>query len=167
MAVVDKYVNSYLEADKKGPAYTTVGANLVAMVATEEIAAADDDTSVYRFFKNVPANLIPLEITVMSDGVTGGNDYDLGLYTPNDGAVIDKDILMDGQDVSSALTRASGHQLGLANVDIAYAELSLGELDVAVNTSNTALPAYDIALTANTVGTAAGTITISALFIVK
>ena len=161
MAVEDKYVDATVAAGKLGKASLTSGDKIVVMVNTEEIAAADDDGSVYRFFKNVPANLIPVEITVACDAITSGTDFDLGLYKPNLGAVVDKDVLMDGQTLGSALTRATGHQLGLANVNIADAGKTLATLSAQTDPDQ----AYDIALTANTVGSGAGTVTIIAKFI--
>lgn len=159
MAVEDKYVDANLVAGKLAKSALSQGAETITMVATVEIAAADDNGSVYRFFKSVPANLIPLEITIACDAITSGTDYDLGLYKV-DGAVVDKDVLMDGQTLASALTRATGHQLGLQTVNIADAGKSLGELSAQTNPDLS----YDIALTANTVGTAAGTVTIIAVF---
>lgn len=67
---------------------------------------------------------------------------------------------MDGQNLSSALTRATGHQLGLANVNIANAEKTLAELSTQTNPDES----YDICLTANTVGSGAGTVTVIAKF---
>lgn len=161
MAVEDKYVDANLAASKLAKTALGSGAETITMVATEEIAAADDDGSVYRFFKSVPSNLIPLEVTIATDGITGGSDYDLGLYKVGvDGAAVDADVLMDGQTLASALTRATGHQLGLANVNIADATKSLGELSAQTDVDLS----YDIALTGNTVGTAAGTVTIIAVF---
>ena len=161
MAVEDKYVNSDLAAGKLAKAIASVGEKNITMIATEEIAAADDDGSVYRFFKDVPSTYIPVEITIMTDGITGGTDYDLGLYKVGAGeAVVDKDVLMDGQTMASALTRATGHQLGLQTVDIANAASTLGTLSGQTDID----PSYDIALTGNTVGTATETITIIATF---
>lgn len=165
MAVENKYTNDNNAAGKLSKSvYGGVGSNLVVMVATEEIAAADDDGSVYRLFKSVPSSYIPVEISIMSDGITGGSDYDLGLYEVGAGAaVVDKDILMDGQTMASALTRASGHQLGLQTVAIENVGKTLGELAV-IGAATEEIAAYDIALTANTVGTAAGTISVIAIF---
>lgn len=164
MAVEDKYVNTDIEAGKIAAAALTSGSPVVSMVATVEVAAADDDGSVYRFFPSVPSNLIPTNITIATDGITGGADYDLGFYRENGGAVVDADILMDGQTLATALTRATGDQLGLQTVDIADAEKTLADLDAV---SDAPYGAYDIALTANTVGTAAGTVTIVATFVVR
>lgn len=161
MAVEDKYVNSDLAAGKKSKAIASTGETDYVFVVSEEIAAADDDGSVYRFFKDVPSNLIPLEITVACDAITGGTDYDFGLYKVGvGGAAVDADVLMDGQTLASALTRATGHQLGLANVNIADAGKTLGELSGQTEVD----ASYDLALTGNTVGSGAGTVTIIAKF---
>lgn len=161
MAVEDKYVNANIVAGKKAKAALSTGDSEIVMVATVELAAADDDGSKYRFFKAVPSNLIPTEITITCDAITSGTDYDLGLYDVDLGAVVDKDVLMDGQTLATALTRATGHQLGLAAVNIADAYKTLGELSAETDVP----PAYDIVLTGNTVGSAAGTVTIIAKFV--
>lgn len=162
MAVENKYIDSLIVAGKKtGAAFTGPGAEEVTMVATFEVAAADDDGSVYRVFKAVPSNLIPTEVTIACDAITGGTDYDLGLYKTDLGAVVDKDVLMDGQTLASALTRATGHQLGLAAVDVSAVKSTLATLSAQTNPD----VAYDIALTGNTVGTAAGTVTVIAKFV--
>jgi len=174
MAVQDKYVNSSLASLKIANAALVNGARVVGMVATEELAVADDDTSVYRFFKGVSGNLIPIDIKVYCDAITSGTDFDLGLYnqtSPNgtDGTVIDADAFMDGQTMAAAITRGGGTSAqdeavdGLSAVDIADLENKIYEH--AGHTVNTAKQGYDIALTANTVGAAAGTITIIALFL--
>jgi len=161
MAVEDKYTDADLAAGKLGKAALIMGAETITIVGTEEIAAGDDNGSVYRFFKSVPSNLIPVEITICTDGITAGTDYDLGLYKVGVGsAAVDADVLMDGQTMASALTRATGHQLGLQTVNIADAGKTIGELSGQTDVD----ASYDIALTANTVGTAAGTITIIAKF---
>jgi hypothetical protein len=160
MAVEDKYVGSLTASGKLENAALVTGDKIIVMVQTEEIAAADDDGSVFRFFKAVPSNLIPVEITVTCDAITSGTDFDLGLYKVG-GAVVEKDVLMDGQTLASALTRATGHQLGLAAVNIADATKTLGQLSTQTDVDM----AYDICLTANTIGSAAGTVTIIAKFV--
>ena len=161
MAVEDKYVNPDDVAGKKGKAARVSGDAERVMVATVEIAAADDDGSKYRMFKSVPSNLIPTEITITCDAITGGTDYELGIYKTNLGAVISKGLFMTNQTLATALTRATGHQLGLAAVDIANVYKTMGELS-----GQTVIdPAYDIVLTADTVGTAAGTVTVIAKFV--
>ena len=161
MAVEDKYVNANIVAGKKAESFATVGQKTITLVQTVEIAAADDNGSVYRFFAGVPSTYIPVEITIVCDAITAGTDFDLGLYETDTGAVIDKDVLMDGQTLATALTRATGHQLGLGIVDKANVTSTLGELSAQTNVS----ASYDIALTGNTVGSAAGTVSIIATFV--
>lgn len=161
MAVEDKYVDSNIASGKITGAIGGQGQTEVTLIATEEIAAADDDGSVYRFFKSVPSNYIPVEINIICDAITNGTDFDLGLYKVGvGGAEVDKDVLMDGQTLGSALTRATGHQLGLQTVDKASVGLTLGDLSGQTNVD----PAYDICLTGNTVGSGAGTVSIIARF---
>lgn len=161
MAVEDKYVDADIVAGKLPKTVAALGTKVFAVASTVEIAAGDDDGSTYRLFKGVPSSYIPLEVTVMSDGVTGGTDYDLGLYEVGVGGdAVDADVLMDGQTLASALTRATGHQLGLGAVDIADAGSTLGELSGETDVS----ASYDVVLTGNTVGTAGGTVTVLALF---
>ena len=162
MAVEDKYVDSLTVSGKATkPAFTGTGDEEVTMLATLEVAVADDDGSKYRLFKAIPSTYIPAEISVMCDAITGGTDYELGLYETNSGSVISKGLFMTGQTLATALTRATGHQLGLAAVDIANCKKTLAELSGQSRPSNV----YDIVLTADTVGTAAGTVSVIAKFI--
>lgn len=158
MAVEDKYANTDIVSGKKGAPGRAAPSDLVWIFETIEVAAADTDASVYRFFKNLCPNLIPVSITVMCDAITSGTDYDLGFYKTNLGAVIDKDNLADGLDLSSASKVLDG----LKDVVIENRGKRLYEL--AGHTDTTKLAGYDLALTANTVGSAAGTISILACF---
>lgn len=162
MAVEDKYVETRTAADKLAKAAFSHGAEPIVIVATEEIAAGDDDGSVYRLFKSVPSNYIPVQIDIVCDAITGGTDYDLGLYKVGiGGAEVDKDVLADGQTLASALTRATGQQLGLQTVGKDAVGSTLAELSGQTNPDTS----YDIALTANTVGSAAGTVSVIAIFV--
>lgn len=162
MAVENKYVGTLTAAGKLERAGLVCGGKTVTMIATEEIAAADDNGSVYRFFKSVPSNFIPIEITICNDAITAMTDVEIGLYEVGiGGAAVDIDVLMGTTDINAGLTRASGHQLGLSAVNLSDAGKTLGQL----SGQTTVSPAYDIALTANTVGSAAGTVTLIATFI--
>lgn len=162
MPIENKYVDSLVVAGKKtGPSFAGAGERELTMIATFEVAVADDDGSIYRVFKDVPSSLIPTEISIACDAITGGTDYELGLYRTNLGAVISKGVFMTGQTLATALTRATGHQLGLAAVDIANVKSTLAQL----SGQTTPDTAYDIAITADTVGTAAGTVTVIAKFV--
>lgn len=162
MAVENKYVNSDVAAGKLAKAIHSNGGKVFAMIETFEVAVADDDGSVYRLFKNLPPDLIPLSMEVYNDAITGGTDYDIGFYeTGVAGAVIDKDKLADGLDMSSAAAKGSPKD-GLAAVGLDEIKEMIYEL--AGHTTATRKTGYDLAITANTVGAAAGTISVVALF---
>lgn len=162
MAVVDLYSQADKEAGngKKFPALNGTGIDTFTVVGTASVAAGDDDTSVYRVLFDIPSNAVPLNININNTAVTGGTDYDIGLYETNSGAVIDADILADGVSMASARTIAVVNNVGMTTIAIANGTQTLGTLSAQTNVSSS----YDIVLTANTVGTAAGTIRVTATF---
>lgn len=161
MAVEDKYTSALTAAGKLEKSALSTGTEEIVLIGTEETAAADDDGSVYRFFKGVPSNLIPVEINLMCDAITGCTDVELGLYKVGiGGAAVDIDVLMGSDDISAGITRIAGYQLGMAAVNIADQGKTLAELSGQTDPDS----AYDICLTANTVGSGVGTITIVAKF---
>lgn len=166
MAVVDLYSQSDKEAGngKKFSAINGSGTKVFYTEAYASVAASNDDGSVYRLFPDVPANLVPINICIQNEAITSGSDYDLGLYEVNNGAVVDKDILADGLDMSSARTVATWNNAGLTSVPITQAtSKTLATLSAQTNPS----ASYDIALTANTVGSAAGVIKAMMLYTYK
>lgn len=165
MAVEDKYVDANVAADKLGtPALVKFG-DVYASVVTFEVAANDDNGSVYRLLKNLDPELIPLSIEILNDAITSGTDFDLGFYeTLSDGqggAVVDKDELVDAVDLSSARVSGAGFD-GLTAVNIANRTKMIYEL--LGHTISTKKSGYDLCLTGNVVGSAAGTVTIIAFF---
>lgn len=170
MAVENKYVdtvNRNTDGTMKfpGKALFTGGTALKVLFSTFELAAADDDGSVYRIW-TVIKTAIPLDIAVACDAITGGTDFELGLYKPKTadggtGAVINKGLFMTGQTLASAVDFGYATALdGMDAVDIANYGKSLWELAGHVDDgpSPTSLPEYDIAYTGDTVGSAALTI---------
>ncbi len=161
MAVEDKFVNALtaVAVGKKAPPIATGGAQLLALAGTFEIAAADDDGSIYRLAR-VPANMIPLFGQIWSDAITSGTDWDLGLYKPGaGGAVVDKDLLADGVDLSSAIAITTFTNNALTNLGGADPRANVGKnLWELLGLTKAGRQDYDLALTANTVGSAAGTI---------
>lgn len=160
MAVVDKYTDANLVAGKITSAINNIGTKTTTIVGTVAVAAADDDTSVYRVLPNIPSSLVPIMISVHNTAVAAGTDYDLGLYKVTGGAVVDKDILADGLDMSSARTIATLNNAGMTTIDIADGNQDLATLGAETNPE----ASYDICLTANTVGSAAGTIRVTGVF---
>ena len=154
-------VNSYVSEDTKN--VFNRGGEVVVMETQFEVATGDDDGSIYRLFK-VNANMIPVRIDINCDAITGATDYDLGLYETleNGGAVKDADVLVDGADISAGKAIGS-EQNGLADLTIA----KIGQQIFALAGDDQAAPEmeYDLALTANAVGTGAGTIAVRAIFV--
>lgn len=137
------------------------------MEETFEIAAADNDGDTYTFFP-VPLDARIVDVEIVNDAITGGTDYDFGFYkiTDNDlGAAIDADIMADGVDVTSArwswssvlFSGTSAKDQGAVAdklwADLGYDDLAAARLAAGGN------QVYFVC-TANTVGTAAGTLSI-------
>ena len=158
MAVEDKYVDADILADRKGRAVNVHGAKNVTAIVTFEVAVADDDGSIYRILKNMPASAVISAIEIFNDAITGGTDYDLGFYEnlERGGAVKVADVLVNGLSVASARIHGAGVS-GLTALDIADADNTVFEH--AGDTLETRAIGYDLAFTANTVGGTAGTIT--------
>lgn len=158
MAVVNTKSTIITNADATPKVLTSPrisGGYVAAEVATVEVAAGDDNDSVYRLFR-LPSNAKVLSVRILNDAITAGTDYDLGIYrtAADGGAVVDVDAFADAIDMSSARTTAffdAAYELN----DIANIEKELWQ-----NAGLTSDPSvqYDICLTGVTVGTAAGTI---------
>lgn len=124
-------------------------------VATVEVAAADDDTSVYRLFRIRSSDRIS-SILLANDVITGGTSFDLGVYqnAANGGAVLSVSLFADAVDLSSAHGFTDNtYEKTATNID--KVEKRLWEL---LGLSADPGVSYDICLTANTVGSGAGTI---------
>ena len=164
MAIVDKAgsVNNLSSVDTSKlliAQNVTNGGKIRIIRDTVEIAAGDDNGSKYRFAR-IPANAVIKEITIACDAITGGTDFDLGFYDvpdTNSGAVIDADALVDGQTLASASRTLDG----TSNVNIADLHKKAWEI---AGLSEDPNKQFDIVLTGNTVGTAAGTVTITVIY---
>ena len=132
-----------------------VRAEAFQAVATVEVAAADDDGSVYRMVQIRSSDRIS-SLMVANDAITGMSDCDVGIYqtTANGGAVVTKDVFADGVTFASALDYRD-----LLNNDEAT---DIAEIEYKVwqrlGLSSDPVLDYDICITANTVGSGAGTL---------
>lgn len=151
MAVENKYTDSNVAAGNRA-IQGRGGAELVVFEGYAAVAAADDDGSVYRVVKDIPSSFRPVRCVVQCTAITGGTDYELGLYDRNLGAVVSKGLFMTNQ----TLATASRSLDGLANVTVADLGARKSIADLLSLTPSTAKPAYDLALTGDTAGTAAG-----------
>lgn len=167
MAVIDAYQNADYVAGKLADAAQLLGSPVRKMVGTFEVAAADSDGSKYRVFKALSPDIIITDIKVGNDAITGGTVYDIGLYGVLDydgiGAVVSANCFANDLDMSSA--HASGSELsGISAVDVANRGKRLYQ--IAGHTQLTKLPAYDLVVTAATVGSGAGTITLIVEYVI-
>ena len=157
MAVEDKFINADVAAGKLGAASKVTGSEKYGISATFEVAAADDDLSVYRIAR-LPANAVVTSILVNSDVITAATDYDIGLYVGGvGGAAKDADVYADGLDISSGAALGSEVN-GLAAP--AIEDIVKPVYILAGDTISTKNETYDLAVTANTVGSLAGTVTL-------
>lgn len=167
MAVRDAYVESNVSSGKITAAAQSRGAELRGFAITFETLAADDAGSKYRLIKGINPDAIILDLKAISDAVTGASDVDLGFYESLDdngggGAVISKDVLANGIDLSSALTHATAKD-GLVSVDPANLVKRVYEL--CGHTQTTKKRSYDLVLTINSEVSAAGTITVMGILL--
>lgn len=132
---------------------TPFGGNLKSVGGTVATLAADDDGSVYRMARISSSARIAYTMTTHGT-MTSGTDWDLGFYqvAAAGGAVVDKDVLIDGADLSTArltptvLPFQAGASFGKYAWEIA-------------GLSSDPLVEWDVCWTANTVGSAATDVT--------
>jgi hypothetical protein len=131
----------------RGPVFVATG--------TVEVAAADDDASVFRLFRVRSSDKL-LNIFIANDAITGMTDCDVGIYQTAErgGAVVTKDVFADGVTFASALDYRdllnNDDAADIAEVDkLVWERLGL--------TSDPQLE-YDVCITANTIGSGAGTL---------
>ena len=160
MAVEKKWISANIVAGKKENSGLIMPGQVFAFANTFEVAAADDDGSVY-FVGNINANMIPLKLDWNSDAITGATSYDVGFYTEA-GVAVDKDILMAQHDVNAGA--AMGSEINAMH-DLPIDKIGKRVYELLGKTLATKEDSYLLAVTANTVGTAAGTISLRGLFI--
>lgn len=139
----------------KNPTTATEG-TMKSSTVTVAIAAADNDGDIWHVLPVFSSWSIK-HIWVYNDAITSGTSYDIGLYTTAaTPAVVDVDAYASAVDMSSARTSAP--------IDAAYEARNITSVnnkvhqDGAVTTDPQAW--YWLSLTGNTVGSAAGDITL-------
>ena len=153
------YSNSGFTTQDKVPS-TFGGARTYTIDARAAVAAADNDGKIY-VLGVVTANERPTDITVQTTAITGGTDYDLGLYLINPdgtvGAVVDRDTFMDGQTMATASNVLNGFAAPAITARGGTVRELLVAAGITLNATND-FPQYYLALTGVTVGTADGTV---------
>lgn len=140
-----------------------MGGRLRELVGTVEVAAADDNNSIYRFAR-VHSSWRVSSIEVFNDAIASGSSFDCGLYdtAENGGAVASATLFASAVSMTSARSTPTEitYEATAANIDkIAKALWELLGLSADPNKY------YDIAMLANTVGTAAGTISLRVRYV--
>lgn len=156
MAVQNKWINADVEAGRYGNAASVAGNKVLSIAVTFEVAAADDDASIFKLAK-LPSNAIPVRADIMSDALTAGTDWDLGFYTEA-GVAADANVLADAVDLSSGVTLPAAANNGLSDMGIENVGKKVWELLGKTITNKE--EGYVLALTANTIGSAAGTVSV-------
>lgn len=138
----------------RGPVFTACG--------TVEVAAGDDDGSVFRFVR-VPSNARILSIVRFNDAITAGTAYEIGLHqtAANGGAAADADLFATTVDLSAA--SVVGVEQRFEAADIINIEKRVWEL---LGLTADSQRDYDLTFTGTTVGTAAGTISVEVRYTV-
>lgn len=167
MATVNTKTNSVTNLDAVPPVLNSLlvmGGVLREQVGTVEIAAADDDTSVYRLGR-VHSSWRISQISLFNDAITSGAVFDVGLYaTAEDGgAAVDANAYADNISLTSAsltgteLLFEGGSAVGVEDIEQAVWQ----------NAGLSADPNcwYDIAFTGDTVGSGAGTVSLRTRYI--
>ena len=127
-----------------------------------EVVVADDDGSVYRMVR-VRSNISIKELNVLNDAIANGTDYDLGVYdtADNGGAVVDPNLFSSVINMSAARTLPLNALFESGEIDIDEGDQRLWEL---LGLSSDSNKEYDICFTANTVGSAVGTIALECVW---
>lgn len=138
------------------------GARVHEAVGVVSVAAADDDSSVYRVAR-LPSNARVTSVKIQNTAITGGTAYVVGLYDiygVNSAAIIGSgNQLVTTKDLSSA----NASPTESLTVSAANAEKRLWEL---LSLSSDPGKMYDVCLTGNTVGSGAGTIAVRIQYVV-
>lgn len=140
--------------------------NFKEHVATLEVAAADVDGSVYAFCA-LPSNARVSSLEYANDAIAGGTSYDIGLYTVDrDGTItaVDVDNFASAVVMTSAATGWVDATFEQDITDIDKVEKRLFERDGIALAADPKVT-YILAMTANTVGTAAGTISVRVRYV--
>lgn len=155
-------------------------------MATISVLAADGDGIIYPAFR-VSSDWRLIDLWLHNDAIAGATDYDVGLYTAGnwnlaDQAVKDKDIWVDGISmVAARITPIHNDTAGAVEISVGSGQGVLGAVvgggaitgiqrfrriweDAGLAAAPTPGTEYDVCITANTVGTAAGTIKLAGFF---
>jgi hypothetical protein len=133
-----------------------------------EIAAADDDLSVYRLVSKIPSNASIISLKKYSDAITGGTDFDFGVRLSAGDAVAGVTTVTGGDNlfgdaVSLATADTTGTEIVFENNNIDNIGKPLFEL---LSLTTDPRVHYDIVAVSTTNGTVAGGLALDVLWTV-
>ncbi len=171
MAVVDTKSTPITNSEATPPTLnrtTYVGGVLHRSCGKAEIAAGDDDTSVYRLVSKIPSNASLASLKIFNDAITGGTDFDVGVRLSNEDAVAGVTTVTGGDNLfADAISLATASTVG---VEILYENNNIDNIGKPIYEllSLTTDPRvnYDIVAVSTTVGTVGGGIAIDAIWTV-
>jgi len=137
---------------------TLVGGRVRRIVETVEVGASDSNGSTYRIAR-IHSSWCVSSIKVFNDAITSGTSFDIGVYQTgaNGGAVVDADAYASAVDLSSARTTAP--------LEAAFEARNIDKLRNKVwqDAGLTVDPRreYDLVITANTIGSSGGTVSVA------
>jgi hypothetical protein len=156
------------DADPRVLSAPHLGGQVRGFAATVEVAAADDNASVFRMFR-VHSSWRVQQLLLFNDAITSGTQYDVGLYqtAANGGAVVDADCWANNVTMVSARGATGPLDLTFATLNIDKIEKTVWEVAAVAVTTLLADPNrwYDICLTADAAGSGAGTISMNMLVV--
>lgn len=163
MAVVNTLATPVSNADASPvvPNYPKlVNGDLRCSAGSVTKAGSDSNASTYRLAR-LPSHARIVGLGIKSAAITGMTDVDIGVYqtAANGGAVVEKDALEDGLDMSSAINTIAGPG-GVAAAD------GLKPLWELLGLSEDPGIDYDIVATANAAGAGSGVIGLNVLWVV-
>lgn len=161
MAVINAYVthNASSKTIDTDIAARCLGGIVKCVPFSFEVAAADDNASIYRFIKGISPRAIPLKLELLSDATAGLTDVQFGTYKSLDvgGAVIDVDCLAVSVDITAG--KATLTEM-LIPTGVAQDEIGKDLLDLSgvAEADKKKYGGLDIAMTTPAGASAAGTI---------
>ena len=141
---------------------TVQGGRVRSQCGTVEVAAADDDTSVYHFAR-VPSNARITSIKRYNDAITGMTVCDIGLYrtAADGGAVVSANAYANDVDINAGTVAGVEHAFTTRGVE-KIAQRVWQDAGLSADSK----VEYDLCLTAATVGSGAGTISFEVQYVI-
>ena len=167
MATANTKCTSVTNLDATPPvanSLAVIGGVLREQVGTVEIAAADDNNSVYRVGR-VHSSWRISDIIRYNDAITSGSDFDVGLYdtSENGGAVVNINCFADAVSLTSAsLTGTKDLYEAGSDNGVEQIEKAVWQMAGLTADPNTF---YDVCYTGVTVGSGAGTLSVKIQYV--